>query len=260
MGKYTLGIVAAVSNEKILKENLRQSPLIKNDCTPLLEIRGAKSASEAYNQDLRYFCTADLIIYAHQDVYIPESWYDNLAKALDQLEQQQKKWAVLGVFGKTKQGKAVGRLWDSGLGIELGMKYFTPTRVDALDELLIIINPKAGLNFDEKLTGFHLFGADICASARSLGYQCYAIHAPVIHNSKRIQSLGGDYSRAYRYLQKKWRRELPLNAICSNITPWGIEYMRIRFSLAYRRYLGLLPNRIAGLDNAKSIAKKLGYE
>ena len=260
MTEYSLGIVAAVSSNKILDENLKQSPLIKKRLAPLLEVRNAQSASEAYNQGLKHFRDTDLIVFAHQDVYIPENWYDNVVNAIKELNQQSIKWGVLGVFGKNQHGDPVGKLWDSGMGKELGITFDKPTLIETLDELLIIVNPNIDLHFDEKLPGFDLFGTDICASARSKSYKCYAICAPVIHNSKRVQSLGGNYSHAYRYLQKKWRSELPLNAVCSKITRWGIEYNRIRFGLAYRRVLGILPKRSAGTDNPKLLAKELGYE
>jgi hypothetical protein len=260
MSKYTLGIVAAVSNNKILNENLKKSCLIKEDQTALLEVREARSAAEAYNQGIRHFPDVDLLIFAHQDVYIPKSWHANVVSAVDELNRLDGNWAVLGVFGKTDQGGPVGRLWDSGMGAELGKPFSTPTPIETLDELLLIINPKADLQFDEKLPGFHLFGTDICATAHSQGYQCYAIHAPVIHNSQRVQSLGGDYARAYRYLQRKWRQKLPLNAVCGKITRWGIEYQRIRLGLSYRRYLGRLQKRPAGSDDPISVAKHLGYE
>lgn len=260
MSKYTFGLVAAVSNDKILEENLLKSSLIENDNIPLLQIRDATSASEAYNKGLKHFDGFDFIVFAHQDVYLPKNWYEDVANALDELNRMSENWAVLGVYGKTKQGEPIGRLWDSGMAIELGSPFNKPKEVDSVDELLIIINPKTPIRFDEKLPSFHLFGADICATARSIDCKCYAIHAPVVHNSKRISSLGGEYSRGYRYLQKKWRQELPLHAVCSKITYWGIQYYRIRFGLAYRRCLGLLPRRPAGLDDPISVAKRMGYE
>jgi len=246
MTRARIGIVAAVNNDDILERNLKQSSLIKNEQHPLLEIRDAKSAGDAYNQGLTHFNDTDLIIFAHQDAYLPQTWYEHLMTALAYLEEHDKKWAVLGVFGKDHHGNAMGKLWDQGLHTELDHAVATPTVTQSLDEVVIILNPKVGLRFDQDLPSFHLFGADIVTQATSANHLSYVINAPIVHNSQRIQSLGGSYAIAYRYLQQKWRTRLPINAVCSKITRWGIEYQRIRFGLAYRRVLGVLPKRSSG--------------
>lgn len=260
MAKYKFGIAVAVSNSKILDENLAKSPLFSDEVTKLLEIHDAESASVAYNEGLEYFCHADFIVFAHQDVYLPKNWRDDIVRAVDELNDNNKRWAVLGVFGKTSRGMPVGRLWDSGMSIEYGEEFQNPIEVQTLDELLLIVNPKSKIHFDEKLPGFHMFGTDICASARANGYACYVVHAPVVHNSKRIRSLGGDYLRAYKYIRKKWAKQLPLYSVCGKVSNWGLEFQRIRFGLSYRRWLGLLSKRPAGSDDPISVARKLGYE
>ena len=61
-------------------------------------------------------------------------------------------------------------------------------------------------------------------------------------------------------MQKKWHKNLPIQAVCGAITRYGIAFYRIRFGLARRRVLGLLPNIQSGDKNPKIIAADLGYE
>lgn len=255
-----IAVVVAVSDSDILNSNLLRSPIFSQLNVPYYSVVEASSAAQAYNDGLAHFADKDIIVFAHQDVYLPVNWYQNLIEALDLLSEQQIDWGVLGVFGKTSRGDNAGRVWDSGLNAELGEAFTTPTKVESLDELLLMVKPQDAPAFDNKLLGFHLFASDYCATMRSIGKHSYAIHAPVIHNSKRTQSLGGDYALAYRYLQKKWCNDLPLHAVCGAITKWGIQYKRIRFGLAYRRFLKLLPNQTAGSQNPVKLAKQLGYE
>ncbi|RBP52940.1 glycosyltransferase [Arenicella xantha] len=255
-----IAVVAAVSDSDILNSNLLRSPIFSQIDTPRYFVTGANSAAEAYNQGLEQFADKDVLILVHQDVYLPRNWYQHLVDALEELADRKVDWGVLGVFGKTSHGDNAGRVWDSGLDRELGEAFTTPVEVETLDELLLIVKPQDRLAFDTDLVGFHLFASDYCATMRSKGKHSYAIHAPVIHNSKRTQSLGGDYAVAYRYLQKKWHNELPLHAVCGAITKWGIQYKRIRFGLAYRRILKLIPNQAAGSKNPIELARQLGYE
>lgn len=253
-----LAIVVAVSDEDVLRDNLLRSTACKHSMLPIHQIRNARSASVAYNQGINQFKDKKAIIFVHQDVYLPEPWLETMISQIQQIKSTD--WGVLGVFGKSSAGKQIGQLWDSGLGKELGETFVSPSPVETLDELLIIVNIEKNLAFDEKLPGFHLFGTDICATSNKAGLTNYAINAPVVHNSKRVHSLGGLYAQAYRYMKKKWKSELPLYAVCSKITPYGIEYQRIRFGLAYRRFFGLLPARENSDKNPKSIAKTMSYE
>lgn len=260
MKNTDFSIVAAVSNDKILENNLLQSPILKNGKVPFHPVRDAVCAGIAYNQGLQLFLSKRFIVFAHQDVYIPKNWHTQAIQAIESLENKNILWGVLGLYGKKANGHAIGRVWDSGFNRELGHSFGAPQQVQSLDELLLIINPKAPIAFDNNLPGFHLFGADICACAHLQGYQNYVIDAPVVHNSRRVRSLGGSYALAYSYLQKKWRAQLPIQAVCSPITPWGIRYKRIRFGLAYRRYLGLIPQQQAGVRNPVELAVQQGYE
>lgn len=202
-------IVAAVNNQIVLQQNLLASPSIADGEIPVALYTDQRSASQAYNRALSE-TTADTVIFAHQDVYLPRSFINRLRASIGEFNStHQSPWAVLGVIGATSAGRRLGRAWSSGLNREVGMPFSGPVPVVSIDELLIVVRRSSGLTFDGGLPGFHLYGTDIVQSALVHGLGAYVIHAPVVHNSNPA-SLGIDYWCAYHHLASKWRKRLPI--------------------------------------------------
>jgi len=204
-----LSVVAAVNNETIFNENLGKSQLLKNSELALYKQYDYRSAALAYNDGLKK-CLSDIVIFAHQDVYFPKDWERQLMDNVRYLEQEDPNWAVLGLYGIKGNGMHVGQVWSSGLNKLLGATLERPEKVVSIDELVIILNVKSGIRFDDNMPGFHLYGTDIVQMALAVGKTCYVINAPVIHNSKSVLFLDKNYYRAYFFLQRKWRLILPI--------------------------------------------------
>ena len=131
--------------------------------------------------------------------------------------------------------------------------------MSSVDELVIILRRKSGLRFDEKLPGFHLYGADIVQTALARRLGAYVIDAPVVHNDKRVKDLGREYGNAYRYLQRKWRERLPIPTTIAPITRWGVPLWRVRMrDWVMRRRKGVRYDEL--LPDPVDIARRLGYE
>jgi hypothetical protein len=227
-------VVAAVNNESVLENNLADSLLIKQGVETIFK-REYDSASNAFNEAL---CEtdADVIIFAHQDVYLPKPWLIHLTETIDEIETVDLDWSVIGVFGVTDEGSMEGHCWSTGLNMMLGSPFGKPRHASTIDELVIVLRKSSGLQFDEKLPGFHLYGADIVQTAITSGFSAYIVDAPVVHNSKRVKSLSGPYTSAYRYMQKKWRNRLPITTPVTTITRFGLPLLRLKFRLALRRF------------------------
>src|SRR5262249_4672123 len=74
----SLTVVAAVSDEAVLRANLLSSPcLAPGSPHEVLLFRGAKSAAEALNRGLEQ-AKHSVVVYAHQDVYLPRGWDQRL--------------------------------------------------------------------------------------------------------------------------------------------------------------------------------------
>lgn len=248
-------VAAAVNDQGILAACLARSPDIAEGGLELKIYEGYSSAASALNAGLDN-STAEIMIFAHQDVYLPRGWLQTLTSQIDLLERSRPDWGVLGLFGRQMTGEIVGRVWSSGLGREAGERGFPPTEAAALDELLLVVRRGSGLRFDDNLHGFHLYAADIITQGRAKGIPSFVVEAPVVHNSRPVRTLTGAYARAYRMMQRKWRRHLPIMTLICDIEAVPIKLWRAQLQglKIYRRNSKRAPR------DAVEIAQTLKYE
>ncbi len=179
-----IAVIAASNNEDILKSSLLASPDLRSGVEIQVQ-RGAKSAGEAYNRGIAA-TTAEVMVFVHQDVYLPAGWMKRLESALEWLAQKDPDWGVAGLFGVERDGAGQGHIYSTGLKRVLGEKFDGAREVETLDEVMLILRRKTGLRFDEALPGFHMYGADICLQAAERGKRSYAISACCVHNTNGI--------------------------------------------------------------------------
>src|ERR1044072_4918685 len=225
-------VISSVNNEKFLESNLLVSPGIRSATEVHLQ-RGFASAAASYNDAIAKSKT-DLLVFVHQDVYLPEGWIESVQSAIDALTEQDPNWGVLGVWGAVDGRQRVGYLWWTGdYGWERpfqGVK-----EVVALDEVVLIFRKSSGLKFDEQLPGYHLYGTDICLEARRQGKKSYAIPAFCIHNTHIGGSLPWQFWKCYLFMRRKWKGWLPVETPCTSIRfscwpllRWNLIYLRDR--------------------------------
>lgn len=261
--------VAAVNRSDILAENLAASPVFLENPGILQVERGWSTAGGAYNSGKRD-TGAEIVVFAHQDVYLPRGWDALLAQRIRQLDTLDPNWAVAGVMGIGPGGVHSGHVWSTGLGRELGASFGAPIATTSLDEVLLILKRSSGLSFDPDLPSFHLYGTDIVQMALQAGLGAYVIHAPVIHNSRPVQTLSGGFTEAYHYMQKKWSFALPIQTLVTEIAETDAPLQRTENQLQTRRFLKRVRRvwatarfgrgGVAGRPSPASIASKLGYE
>lgn len=203
-------IVCACNSTTTLLDNLRRSPNIKEH--DLHIVMGHTKPCVAYNEAVKK-CTEDIIIFVHQDVYLPESFFGDLEYSIHKLGDDN--WGVLGVAGR------FGSIYSYNVldrGNLLRSKDKKPSIVDTLDELLLVMKKSTceKITFDENIPNHHLFGADICLQSNQHIMWNYVIDAYCEHNSTLV-SLPPDYSIAEEYIKKKWRFLLPIHTTCSII-------------------------------------------
>ncbi len=254
---YSLAFAAAVNDEEVLRTNLAASPIFRNAAVPLIAERGYPCASQAYNHALDH-SDADVVVFVHQDVYLPAGWEGKLLSAIHLLDAQERRWAVLGVVGMDVDGKFVGRAWSNGLQYEINQPVSGPTPVQSLDEIVLVLKRSSGVRFDADIPGFHLYGTDIAQSAWAAGLEACVFDGPVVHNSLPVLRLDASYRRAYRAIQRKWRSRLPLGTTVVAVTRWGWPLFRAAVRL---RWLGLrrVPVRHRH-DQPGAVARQRNYE
>jgi hypothetical protein len=217
--------VVAVNDEDVFIRSLLASPDVDERCQ-ILPQRGFTSAAEAYNHGLGQ-AQCEVVVFAHQDVYLPLGWWTAVEAAIQQLTSE---WGVLGVYGIDAERCQRGFVYDTGFGGWLGEPLCGPRPVRTLDEIVLVVNRASGLRFDHGLPGFHFYGTDICLQAASRGLQAFAIPAICIHNSNRIIYFEKDFWDGYAYMQNKWRSSLPVTTPCTLLSssPWPSIARRLR--------------------------------
>lgn len=255
ISRKDFSVAAAVNNHEILESCLARSPDVTDEGVELRIYEDRPSAANALNAGLDG-TSAPIVIFAHQDVYLPRGWLDRLMQQIITLEQTDANWGVIGLFGRRTSGEIIGRVWSSGLGREAGHAGFKPTEAVTLDELLLIVRRDSGLRFDEALPGFHLYGTDIVVEGLAKGIKSYVIDAPVVHNSRPVRTLTGAYAKAYGFMRRKWRQRLPLMTLICDIdaNPAKLWRAQLQSMKIYRRNIKR-PAR-----DAVEIAQALKYE
>lgn len=248
-------VAAAVNDHEILGACLSRSPAIISGQIELKIYEGYSSAASALNAGLRG-STAEIVIFTHQDVYLPSGWLERLAEQIDIIEGHSPTWGVLGVFGRQASGVDVGRVWCSAARQELGAGGFPPTEVVTLDELMLVVRRASNLSFDEAIPGFHLYGTDIVLESNKAGMPAFAVDAPVVHNARPVQTLSGAYTKAYEFMRKKWWTALPLRTLICDLTRTPTTLWRAKLR-RFRVRQGMTP--LPPLD-AVEIARTLRYE
>jgi glycosyltransferase involved in cell wall biosynthesis len=216
-------IVAAVNDEEVLQSCLLRSLDLRAGIDLVFE-RGHGSAAAAYNAGIEKAKT-DLLIFLHQDIYLPPGWLDQLGRSLEQLEAQDPDWGVVGVWGPARRngrsGPNTGHIFWTGIGIPAGKHFDGGVEVETLDEVILIFRKSSGLRFDPGLPGFHLYGTDICLEAEKMGRKNYVVSPLCVHNTTTYVMLPMAFWKSFLYLRRKWRSRLPVQTPCIRITPWG---------------------------------------
>ena len=211
-----LAIISAVNNDAILRSCLLASPDVQSAGEVIVQ-KGFYSAAAAYNSGIDK-ANSDLLVFVHQDVYLPRGWIKCLRKALELLLISDPHWGVLGVWGDRYSGGPPGHLYWTGVDGTAGEPFDGLLEVRSLDEVVLILRKSSGLRFDERVPGFHLYGTDICLEARRRGRRCYVFAGFCVHNTNVYNMLPSDFWRSYLFVRRKWRSELPINTPCIDIT------------------------------------------
>lgn len=148
------------------------------------------------------------IILCHQDVVLLKDNRETLETRLAELEALDPHWALCGNGGGTSTGEAIVRVSDPH-GDDQSRGTF-PTRVTSLDENFIVVRAAANLAFSRDLSGYHLYGADLCIVADILGWSAWVIDFHLRHKSagryephffEALRSTEAKYRRAFR---RRW--------------------------------------------------------
>lgn len=124
----------------------------------------------------------EYIILCHQDVLIVKDSKNELIGLIENLNQIDARWAVCGNAGAAGPNHIVYHIsYPNGRQMTKGN---FPVKVLSLDENFIILKNKWRLSFSNDLSGFHLYGTDICLNAKINGLSAYVIPFNLVHKSR----------------------------------------------------------------------------
>jgi hypothetical protein len=232
-------IAVSVNSEEVLQKNLLVSPgLLDGGRNQLLVQRDFASASLSYNSAIEQ-AENDIVIFVHQDLYLPETWFADLRRCLAHLEESDPRWGVLGCYGSRKGAQGgLGRIYTRGLGSH-GQKISRPEPIETLDEIVLITRRSSGLRFDPALPHFHLYGPDICMTARQRGLVNYAFQGYCVHNTNQLLTLPKEFYSCYRYIRSKWACYVPIHTSCMKVSFLNEEFYGRRIVDAKQRMFGV---------------------
>jgi hypothetical protein len=248
--------VVAANDKSILQNNLLASPCLQGvHPHQLIVHEGFTSAASAYNDALAQSLN-EIVIFVHQDVYLPEPWLADLATTLQQLDSRDPNWGALGCWGLKQNGDGYGYLYTPGENV-IGRPLEAPEPIQTLDELVLILRRSSGLKFNEQLPGFHLYGTDICLTAAKMGFKSYAISAFCIHNSRQYFELPSDFYECYRHVKRMWREALPIQTSCIRISRFDRDLLDRRIREISRRVFYRTPQRGPRTEDPRVILNQL---
>ncbi|MDP9229942.1 MAG: hypothetical protein M3O67_04610 [Bacteroidota bacterium] len=223
---FLFSICSIITDRKeylLMKQSFEDSGFT-GDCEFIMADNTGGNHFNAYEAILRFIqeSQATYIVLVHQDIRCIDS-KAQLLKCLNDLTITDNKWAVCGNAGCKGYHQDIIHINNAGTIIK---SENLPTRVYSLDENLLIINKASGISISSNLSGFHLYGTDLCIIADFLGYTCYVIPFMVKHLShgnlkdldKHIKSFTNSYGKKIRsrYIQTTCTRFYLSNSVFKN--------------------------------------------
>jgi SAM-dependent methyltransferase len=204
-----ISFVVCSNDHDQLESNLARSPCFDPGSPhELIVLRNQTSAAAGYHAGWEQ-ATGELVVFVHQDVYLPRGWDSRVVEQFAAAEDRFGAVGVAGVFGFRIDGENrsdAGRILDRQTLLEPATAL--PASVTGLDEVVLVTRRHSELRFDPGL-GFHLYGADIALSALAAGTTVAVLDAPCLHNSL-FHQLPPAFHEARRRMLERWPDVRPL--------------------------------------------------
>jgi hypothetical protein len=170
-------------------------------------------AYQGINQFLQN-ANAKYIIICHQDILLKFDKRGDLDHRLADLDVMDNNWAVVGNAGANNLYVESMKITHADMVcVEKGV---LPSKVRSLDENFLLVKKSANLALSCDLSGFHMYGTDVCLIAECLGYTAYAIEFNLLHLSKG--KMDASFNELSDKLEKKYSHFFRSRYIKTTIT------------------------------------------
>lgn len=198
--------IATLVNDPGLYARMCASFRAHGFCEPACEFIAAEQPACAYRalDALIGQARGRYVILCHQDVRLIGDGRAELDARLAELEVRAPDWALAGNAGGVAPGGLAIRITDPhGADRRVGT---LPARVMSLDENFIVLKRQARIGLSRDLSGFHLYGADLCLVAEALGYSAWVVDFHLEHLSPGRKD--HTFHAAEAAFRAKWSRAL----------------------------------------------------
>jgi hypothetical protein len=164
-------------------QSIRSGGFDQNDCEFLYLDNSAANRFDAF-EGINIFLQAAKgrhIIICHQDIALLQDGRPELEAAIQRLDSVDPSWAVFGNAGAQEGGDHAIHITDPAGFRHVGGPF--PVKVQSLDENFLVIRRSANLAVSRRLSGFHLYGTEICQVAERLGFGAYVVDFHLRHFS-----------------------------------------------------------------------------
>jgi hypothetical protein len=212
---FEFSICTIVNNQEEyqeMKQSFRQCGF-EDECEYLVADNTVENKFDAYQAIAAFMKQASgrFLIIVHQDVRCIDT-KAQLKQCLKNLTTKDSKWAICGNAGAYGYHARIMHLTN----IDKVLKYSNlPAQVDSLDENLLVINRVSNLTISADLTGYHLYGTDLCLIADFLGYTSYVIPFMVNHLSTGNLKALDAYIPAFRAAYGRKLRSRYIETTCT---------------------------------------------
>lgn len=183
---YEFSICTLVTRKEEYREMLESflnKGFDKNTCEYLYIDNSTSSMFDAYtglNHFLQY-AKGKYIILCHQDILVHDHDRKHLADRIAEIESMDADWAILANAGGVNF-KWIATNLTQGNGNRIKEKRL-PLQTKTIDENFILVKNSANLALSHDLSGFHMYGPDLCLMADILGFKSYVIDFNITHKS-----------------------------------------------------------------------------
>lgn len=211
-------------------------------------------AYQAYNAFLAS-ARGEYIILCHQDVVLLKEGIQKLNGCIGELDNIDPAWAALGNAGGVKLGKVALHITHPDGEQNAGS---LPAKVQSLDENFILVKNSANLCVSHDLSGFHLYGTDICQMARFAGRTCWVVDFNLLHKSEgKLDSHFHNLRNQMEAKQRKFRAENFVQTTCVLLCFSGSWYERGK--VQFNRIYNARKNDPGVSDQTRIMFESLGF-
>lgn len=204
--KYQYSICTLVTDQEQYQEMMEsfiQAGFNTTLCEFLIADNTRGNQFEAYRALNRFLQEAQgrYIIVCHQDILINYDQEAVLKERISELERLDQRWGVAGNAGARDLYHMAMVITQNNTLIRKGN---FPSKVISLDENFLLIKAEANLAVSGDMSGFHLYGTDICLIADCMGWNSYVIDFNISHESSG--RMNSSFHEISKQLQKKYQR------------------------------------------------------